>query len=275
MGYVRYTKMSKIISIVSLKGGVGKTTTAINLGSSLSQDFNKKVLILDSNFSSPGVGLHFGVVNPENTVQDVLSNKTKINNAVYKINTGLYIMPANFLSKKVDMFTLKNKLNDLRQYYDYILLDTAPAINSSTITAISASDEALVVSNPDYLGLSATLRTVQLINQKQIPLRGIILNNVKNKSFELTKQDLEQASNAKIISTIPSSQQFSEAMINTTSLVLHNPKSTISKLYKDLAAKISETTVVKDPFKNKLKKLFKKSITQEEVEKLLIENEIK
>lgn len=267
--------MSKIISVVSLKGGVGKTTTALNLGSSLAKDFNKKVLIVDSNFAAPGIGLHFGIVNPDHTLQDVLANKTEVNNAVYKINTGLYILPSAFLSKNINMFTLKHKLNDLRQYYDYVILDTAPALTSSTISSISASDEVLVISNSNYLGLSATMRAVQLVNQKQIPIRGIVLNNVNGKSFELSKDDLELASKTKVIATIPTSQQFSEAMVDTTSLVLHNPKSSIAELYKCLAAKISETSLNKNPIKDKLKRLFKKKITQADVKKLLIENELR
>ncbi|MBT3304713.1 AAA family ATPase [Candidatus Woesearchaeota archaeon] len=266
--------MSKIISVVSFKGGVGKTTTALNLGSALSKDLNKKVLIVDSNFSSPSVGLHFGIINPDNTFQDILKGKTSTNNAVYKINTGLYILPSAVLSKKVNMFTLKHKLNELRQFYDYVILDTSPSLNSSTTSAISASDEVLIVSNADYLGLSSTLKAISLINQKRIPIKGIVLNNISKKSSELTKEDIENATKIRVISTIPTSPQFSKAIVNTSSVVFHNPKSCITKLYTNLAAKITETNLKKDPFKHRIRQLFKKKITQEDVKKLLIENEI-
>lgn len=267
--------MSKIISVVSFKGGVGKTTTAVNLGSVLSRDFNKKVLVVDTNFSSPGVGLHFGMTNQEHTLQDVLMNEAELNKAVYKVGTGLYVMPASLLSKNVNVFSLRNKLNDLRQFYDFIILDTAPALTSSTIESIAASDEALVVSHADYLGLSATLKAVQLANQKKVPVRGVVLNQTSSRSFELSKDELEQASNTKVIANIPFSKKFGESLSEASSLVLHQPDSSIAKLYNSLASRFADKKDKKDPFKNKLKKLFKKEITKEAIDKLLIENELK
>jgi len=62
----------KIIGVISLKGGVGKTTTVANLGASLAKDFNKKVLVVDANFSAPNLGLHLGLVDPKTTIHDVL-----------------------------------------------------------------------------------------------------------------------------------------------------------------------------------------------------------
>ena len=65
----------RTIGIISLKGGVGKTTTVANLGAVLAKEFNKKVLVIDANFSAPNLGLHLGIVEPKVTIQDVLLNR--------------------------------------------------------------------------------------------------------------------------------------------------------------------------------------------------------
>src|SRR3989338_2648336 len=95
----------KVIGIISLKGGVGKTSSVANLGAALA-GFGKKVLVVDANFS----GLHLGLPNPESTLHDVLLNRASINEAIYEHGAGFHLIPGAYISRKVNHFGLKEKI---------------------------------------------------------------------------------------------------------------------------------------------------------------------
>ena len=96
---------SKSIGIISIKGGVGKTTAVLNLAHSLSNDYGKKVLVIDANFSSPNVALHLGNVDVKNSIRDVLNQKVKPSAAIYENNLGYHVLPSSLDSIGNNNFT--------------------------------------------------------------------------------------------------------------------------------------------------------------------------
>src|SRR3989338_2754048 len=177
----------KIIGIISLKGGVGKTTTVANLGAALAADFKKKVLVIDANFSAPNLALHLGLIDPQVTIHDVLAGAADASEAIYRHEAGFHVMPSAYISKKINPFNLKRSISHLKEQYDVILIDSSPALNEEILATMIASDELLVVTSPDYPTLSTTLRAIQLAKQRKTPITGLILNKVYNKRFELKK----------------------------------------------------------------------------------------
>ena len=171
----------KIIGIVSLKGGVGKTSSVANLGAVLASEFGKKTLVIDANFSAPNLGLHLGLVEPGATIHDILLNKANVNDAIYEHESGFHFIPGAYVSRKVSPFKLKQKISYLKDYYDMILIDSSPNLNEEMLATMIASDELLVVTSPDYPTLSTTLRAVRLAKQKRTPITGLILNRGRNK----------------------------------------------------------------------------------------------
>ena len=105
----------KIIGIISLKGGVGKTSTVANLGAVLATNFNKKILVIDANFSAPNLGLHVGLVDPKTTIHDVMLNKASINEAIYKHDSGFHLIPGAYISRKLNPSKLKQKISFLKE----------------------------------------------------------------------------------------------------------------------------------------------------------------
>ncbi len=137
--------MAKTIGVLSLKGGVGKTSSVVALGDALSS-LGKKVLLVDANFSAPNLGIHFNILDPETTLHDVLSKKANITQAIYKIGERLHLLPSGvFANNQINPMKLRDKLNYLKKYYDVILIDSSPALNDETMAAMYASDELLVV----------------------------------------------------------------------------------------------------------------------------------
>ena len=263
----------KIIGIISLKGGVGKTTTVANRGAALSTEFNKKILVIDANFSAPNLGLHLGLVNPEVTIHDVLLNRVNANEAIYQHEAGFHFIPAAYISRQINPFALKKKISYLKDYYDIILIDSSPCLNDEMLSAMVASDELLVVTSPDYPTLSTTLRAVKLAKQKRTPITGMIINRVRNKKFELSIEDIEKAAGVPVLSVLREDIKVPESVYYTTPVTLYNQKASSAIEFKKLAASLIGETY-KDPrIFQKVKDIFKKNISTENVNRMLMQND--
>ncbi len=263
---------SKIFGIISIKGGTGKTSLVSNLGMALAEEFNKKTLIVDANFSAPNLGLHFGLINPEVTIHDVLLNKVNPTSAVYEVTDKLHLMPASLTGRKVNYFKLKEKIGKLRRSYDIILIDSSPNLNEEIISTMITSDQLLVVTNPDYPTLSTTLRAVKVAKQKETPIAGIIINKSRNKKFELTLEEIEKAAGVPVISVIRDHIKIQEGLAHNTPIVIYKSKSSPSIEMKKLAATLINENY-KDPrFFFNMKNLFNKNIEKHEVNKEILKS---
>ena len=264
--------MGKVIGVIAIKGGVGKTTTVANLGAILSKEFNKNVLVVDANFSAPNLGLHFGITKPEKTIHDVLLDKTTIHSAILSHSDNLHILPADFLSRKVNPFKLKEHINKVKDNYDVILIDSSPTLNEEILSTMVASDELLVVTSPDYPTLSTTLRAVRLAKQKKTPITGLVLNKIRNKKFELTIHDIEDSAETPVLAVLPDDLKILEALSLTKPAAMNFDKSHAVIEYKKLAASLIGEKYVDDRFSYKVKRLFSKDIPREEVNRELLRN---
>jgi len=266
-------KKGKIIGIISLKGGVGKTTTVANLGAAMANEFGKKVLVVDANFSAPNLGLHLGLVDPKVTLHDVLKDNAPVSNAIHEYQGGFHVLPSAYIGGKIDTFKLKEKISSLRSQYDAILIDSSPNLNNEMLATMVASDELLVVSSPDYPTLSTTLRAIRLAKQKNTPITGLVLNKVYHKNFELSVNDIEYAAGVPVVSVLPHDIRVPEAVAETNPVALNKPKANSSIEFKKLAASLIGEKY-KDPrFLMRLRDIMKKDIPKEDVNRLLMENE--
>ena len=224
----------KVLGIIALKGGVGKTTVTANLGAVLAQTFNKNVLVVDGNFSTPHLGLSLGLVDPEVTLHNVLNNKASMFDALHRHSSGFYLIPGSPFPEKVNPLSLKNKLAEIVDYYDLVLIDSSPSLNEEILATMIASDGLLVVTSPDYPTLASTIHAVKLAKQRNTPILGLIINKSRGKSFELSIEDIEKATGVPVISILPDDDKVLESLSKTTPTVLHSPNRKISKEYKKL-----------------------------------------
>ncbi|MBD3248896.1 AAA family ATPase [Candidatus Woesearchaeota archaeon] len=267
--------MGKVIGIISIKGGVGKTTTTLNLGAVIAHEFGKKVLVADANYSAPNLGLHLGIVDPKTTMHHVLLKSADIKDAIYEHDDNLHVLPGSLINKRVSPHILKEKLKDIKDDYDIILLDSSPTLNDEILSTMIASDKLLVVTTPDYPTLSTTLRAVKLAKQKKTPIAGLIMNKVKKKKFELTLDDIEETADVPVLAVLPDDVKMLEALSETKHIAEHSPKREIAYEYRHLGSCLLGEDY-KDPrFRKKMRSLFKRDFPKHEVNRLQARDNLK
>src|SRR3990172_6017946 len=148
---------AKIIALGSGKGGVGKTTVALNLGFAMAS-LNKKVLVVDTDISLPNLDLYTGLEKPIITLLDVLNGSAEIQSAINTIQLGLNILPCGSslqALRDVNMDKLGDVITELKNSdFDYVILDVPAGLSKFSILPMTFSDEVLLVVNPDPASIS-------------------------------------------------------------------------------------------------------------------------
>jgi len=193
-----------ITGVVSIKGGVGKTTTIINLANTLSNNYKQRVLVVDANFSAPNLRTYLGLEEPKFGIHEMLQKTAKPNETIYETPYGFHILPAKINNTKpTKVSDLKNYIDKIKVSYDFILLDSSPNITAEMIASINASDNLIIVLNPDYATVNCTLRTLKIIKDSDKEIQGIIVNNIYKSKNEIKFKEIENITKEKIIGQIP------------------------------------------------------------------------
>lgn len=231
--------MGKTIGILSLKGGVGKTSAVLSLGSAIS-DFGRRVLLIDGNFSAPNLGVHLNVIEPESTIHHVLNGDQNIEDAIVNLEDfDLDLIPASIVYRTpINPFKLKDKIKLLKDRYDVILIDSSPALNDETLAVMLASDEIFIVTTPDYPTLSMTMKAIKDAKRRGVKVDGLILNKVYNKPFEISVGDIEKTAEVPVLAVIPQDVDVVKSVSKFSPAFSYNPNSRGSMEYRKLAGVI-------------------------------------
>lgn len=261
--------MGKILGIISIKGGVGKTTLTSNLGAALAE-FGKKILIVDANITAPNLGYHVGLSKPKTTLHHVLSEEADIGEAVYEYSENLHMIPGSAIGRPVNPLRLKAKIQKLRDYYDFILLDSSPNLNEEMLGTMLASDELLVVTSTDYPTLAMTLHAVKVARERKTPITGLIMNRVRGKNFELSIEDVEKAAKVPVIGYVPEDLSVPRALAEVSPAVVMYGNSDASVEVKKIAASIMGEKYKDTRVKSKIKKMFTREVRKDELNQALL-----
>ena len=246
--------MSRIIAIANQKGGVGKTTTAINLSSCLAEA-GKKVLTIDLD---PQGNMTSGLGVDKNELELMLDECSTKESMADTVVEGMKIIPSNvnlagaeieLLGINEKEYILKNAVDYIRDDYDFIIIDCPPSLNMLTINAMTTADSVLVPIQCEYYaleGLSQLIHTIDLVQQRLNPdlvIDGVVFTmydvrtNLSNQVVENVKENLD----TKIYETlIPRNIRLAEAPSHGLPINMYDSKSAGTESYRMLAKEVME-----------------------------------
>lgn len=251
--------MGRIISIASQKGGVGKTTTAINLGACLAQE-SRRVLIIDVDPQANATsGLGINGNDQRTTIYEVLLGNAEISEATLPTalaNLDVAVSGQRLSGAEVELVgmmaretRLKHALGKIRDQYDYILIDSPPSLGLLTVNALTASDSVLIPLQCEYLaleGLTQLIGAIRLVQDHLNPglrIEGVLLTMYDSR-LNLSQQVAEEAKKffaERLYRTvIPRNVRLSEAPSFGKPIVLYDPHSTGADSYRELAREVLE-----------------------------------
>ena len=239
--------MAKIIAVMSPKGGVGKTFISLELGIALSK-LGYKVLVIDTNVYAANLSLYIGMSHTPTTLNDVIKFSIPPENAIYKFNSVVDVLPA---TSKVEVEDLNFGLRFMRNFlfklstkYDYIILDTVPGFTKNNEIIIQSSDMILLVSTPDIPTLMTTHKMVILMDKFGVKDKFLVLNKVLRAYYELKDKEIKELMGIDTVLEIP----FSKEVVRSVSLRTPLTKGRLFNYFMNLAGFITGKEIKKKKF---------------------------
>lgn len=226
--------MGEVIGIMSGKGGVGKTTIALNLGLAM-HNFGEDVIVVDGDIKNPNLGLYLGIYQYHATINDVLKGRADLNDAMIK-KTGISIIPASLTStsSSIGLTKLKNLFNDMN---GHIILDFAPGLGREALSFLDICDKNLIVTNPNIPSVASTLRLINIIESQNKKILGVVINRT-GKSYEIAREDIETVLPGKEVWDIPEDENVRKSAMLKTPVLDYKPYSKASIRFREMAANI-------------------------------------
>ncbi len=248
--------MSKTIGLISIKGGVGKTTISASLASDLVNHYGKKVLLIDANYSVPNLGLHMDIVEPDKAIHDVLEGKARISSAIHN-RYGVDVVPGKYVyNRRINTLKLRDKIRGIEKNYDFVVIDSSPSLNEEVLSTILASDILFVVTTPDYPTLSSSMIAAKVAKQRGRPIAGIIINKIRDPLYELTIDEIENSTGIPVIAKIPDDKINVRALFSRIPTSVYHRYSKFSKEINRLSAALSGEEEKRSFFRKFLPKNF-------------------
>lgn len=232
--------MSRVIGVVSGKGGVGKTTVVANLGAVLAGRFAKRVVIVDCNLTTSHLSIYLGLHQAPTTINDVLKGEAEISEAAYGHESGMTVIPASLSSGEggeSEIGRLKSAVGKLFGRADVILLDSAPGLGKEAMATIEASDEVLFVTNPNTPAVMDVIRCSKAAGRTRgVKKLGIVLNMVHGDSYELSVREVERLAELPVIAVVPYDKSVMRSLDARKTVIAHEPNSRASVAFVRLAS---------------------------------------
>ena len=257
--------MKRMIVIASGKGGVGKTTTAINLAAAINH-FGKDVLVIDANMSTPNIGIHLNSPEVPVNLNHILQKKAYPFEAVYEHESGIKILPSSLSVKelkKLKIEKIKDYKKDFKKLADYVLLDCSAGLGKEATTIMELADELILITNPEMPAITDALKAIKVAEEMKKPITGAIITRVKKNSSELQPETVKEMLEVPILGMIPEDKLIQEALKRKDAIIHTHPKSKPARAYKEIAANLTNLEYDSDKDREKIWERIKRVLKRE------------
>jgi len=236
--------MGKSFLFCSGKGGVGKTSTAINLAFSLC-GLGKRVALVDANISNPNIGFHLKIPEHVQTLNELMDNSIKPGKVPGFYNWNLRIVPASYSMGAINNFNekdLRETLKRIKLETEIMLIDSAPGIGSEVMTAMGVTDRVVIVTNPEIPALADAVKTIKIAENSGVKVEGVVINRIGRFKHEIKEQEIIKVlDDVPIIGRIPEDSFVANSVSMGLPIVLKYPAAKAAISLREIASKISGT----------------------------------
>ena len=267
--------MVKVYTIASGKGGTGKTTVSVNLGTMLAQ-LGKETYLMDADIGMANVGLLLGLHDAPITLHEILAGKGNINDAIYEGPAGLKVIPSGISLQgfqQADPDKIRDVMTELVKRCEFLLIDAPAGISKDGVVPLAVADEVILVVNPELSSIVDALKTKILTEVVGGHVLGSIINRIDQDKTDIITRKMEKVLGVKVLGIIPEDPNIRRSSSAKTPIVIKFPMSPASKAIRRIASdligvayKEEKTTEVKEGFIDR----FSKALFQEEIRKIIV-----
>ena len=239
--------MSRVVGIISGKGGVGKTVVTANIGMAL-HEMGQDVTLVDADLTSSNLGLHLGLYSfhPCN-IQKILKGEMTPEKAIYVHPSGLKLMPSSLAYENIEA-----DASNLRYIFDrmkgLVLVDSPPGLARDGISVLQCCDDIIIVTNPEYPAITDAMRAIEVARESGKNILGIVVNKVTRDKFHVHVAEIEAVTELSVIAIIPEDKSIRRSIFSKMPVIHHRPYSAPAIEFRKLAANLVGATYMTPKF---------------------------
>lgn len=233
--------MVKVYTIASGKGGTGKTTVSVNLGTMLAQ-LGKETYLMDADIGMANVGLLLGLQDVPVTLHEVLAGKGNISDAIYNGPSGLKVVPSGISLQgfqQADPDRIRDVMGELVKRCEFLLIDAPAGISKDGVVPLAVADEVILVVNPELSSIVDALKTKILTEVVGGHVLGCIINRIDQEKTDVISKKMEKVLGIKVLGIVPEDANIRRASAAKTPIVIRYPASPASRALKRIASDLA------------------------------------
>jgi septum site-determining protein MinD len=243
--------MVKVYTIASGKGGTGKTTVSVNLGTMLAK-LGKETYLMDADIGMANVGLILGLQDAPVTLHEILAGKNNIDEGIYNGPAGLKVIPSGISLQgfqQADPDKIRDVMSEIVKRCDFLLIDAPAGISKDGVVPLAVADEVILVVNPELSSIVDALKTKILTEVVGGHILGSIINRVDRDKSDIISRKMEKVLGVKVLGIIPEDANVRRAAAARSPIVISYPDSPASKAIQRIASELVGVTYKEDPAK--------------------------